>query len=894
MKETHYKLKHRVTALFAAAVMLCSMLPGAAFAEEPTPQPTEETVQMEQQTEPSETDNGQADESSPDPGAATEENAVPTADEQAEEKEPYTFDGEVLYQDMPDAPTGSYLGSYGLPVATGETKIGLGAWDADLEQDSYLSAEALDSDNHTLATPLLEDTDYAIVPILAQVEYPTDGSTVDLVLPDGVTLLDYYGEPAKDAESLLHSEYSETSAVALGVYVQADADFTAQLVYTAPDGSTQTKTLYVTIDREHTVASPFADAGIAAYGERPIPDVTSGKITKVAKVNGTWLIWFNGEPAYCCTHGANGQPAGCPTYTYVNTSTVGADQCIPGDHYGNQIRIWGGLNQLSLGDADDLPAVFSADEGEEISLLDFCASIYDDVQMYIIENFPESTAAEIYLASADEMLNGVETYASARGYYTYIYNPGRAGWQTVALIGPEIGEEEPAPEPVVQEYYASWEAPAQTASGSFDFSYGISTDKIQLKTQEKVDGATIEIEPITKSGSIEGGSWSISPAGKQTVTTSGHTADDNYQKNGGDAGASWSLHYAVTKTSGTRNGQVGPFTTQEAADAAANSARDTAIRAADGYALADNITFRLIQKTDEGGNPLEECEVYYLTTKNILFWKWDDWRLLDDATVIMRDDITKVQISKKDLTTKEELHGAELTLTDEKGNEIDRWVSTDAPHYMERLPAGKYTLTEVTAPDGYAIAERMEFEVLPNGEVQTFEMFDDTIKVKISKVDITTNEELPGAELVIKDKDGTEIDRWISTNGPHYVEKMPAGDYTLTEITAPNGYKVAESIDFTVLPTGEMQTVVMKDAREDTPTPDHTPQPTPNTTPAPAAPTAPPTPLLTIPKTGDNSPLGLLLAIAGISLAGLAVLVHKSARRKELAPRTDEDNDTEE
>ena len=577
MKETHYKLKHRVTALFAAAVMLCSMLPGAAFAEEPTPQPTEETVQMEQQTEPSETDNGQTDASSPDPGAATEESAAPTTDEPAEENEPYTFDGEILYADMPDAPTGSYLGSYGLPVATGETKIGLGAWDADLEQDSYLSAEALDSDNLTLATPLLEDTDYAIVPILAQVEYPTDGSTVDLVLPDSVTLLDYYGEPAKDAESLLHSEYSETSAVALGVYVQADADFTAQLVYTAPDGSTQTKTLYVTIDREHTVASPFADAGIAAYGERPIPDVTSGKITKVAKVNGTWLIWFNGEPAYCCTHGANGQPAGCPTYTYVDTSTVNADQCVPGDHYGNQIRIWGGLNQLALSDAEDLPAVFSADEGEEISLLDFCTSIYDDVQIYIIENFPESSAAEIYLASADELLNGVETYASARGYYTYIYNPGRAGWQTVALIGPEIGEEEPEPEPVVQEYYASWEAPAQTASGSFDFSYGIRADKIQLKTQEKVDGATIEIEPITKSGSIDGGSWSISPASKQTVTTSGHTADDNYQKNGGDAAASWSLHYAVTKTSGTRNGRVGPYTSQEAANEAANSARDAAI-----------------------------------------------------------------------------------------------------------------------------------------------------------------------------------------------------------------------------------------------------------------------------------------------------------------------------
>ena len=1121
MKETHYKLKHRVTALFAAAVMLCSMLPGAAFAEEPTPQPTEETVQMEQQTEPSETDNGQTDESSPDPGEDVTEATPETAEEQpAEEEIPAAVVGAELYTDLPDAPIGSYIGSEGLPVATGETKIGLGAWDTDLEQTNYLSTESLNSDNLTLAAPLLEDTNYAIVPILAQVEYPADGSSLDLVLPDGVTLLDYYGTPIENVESLLHNEYSETSAAVLGVYVQADADFTAQLVYTAPDGRALTKTLLVTIDRNATAEYPFPDSEIATFAERPTPAVTSGKITKVAKVNGTWLIWFNGEPAYCCTHGANGQPAGCPTYTYVNTSTVGADQCVPGDHYGNQIRIWGGLNQLALSDADDLPAVFSADAGEEISLFDFCASIYDDVQMYIIENFPESTAAEIYLASADELLNGVETYASARGYYTYIYNPGRAGWQTVALIGPEIGEEEPEPEPVVQEYYASWEAPAQTASGSFDFSYGIRTDKIQLKTQEKVDGATIEIEPITKSGSIDGGSWSVSPASKQTVTTSGHTADDNYQKNGGDAAASWSLHYAVTKSSGTRNGQVGPFTTQEAADAAANSARDAAIakvdgaassqsfeivrskdanadfteqqtlkfyndrekakvgvykvdsetgnylagavfnlyaaddiysvdgkllfavgelvatspetgadgytyfdcdipirgeyygssirkdattnsgnyivkelraplgyyvneepmevtftydgqaimvldntcsnkptemwvskrdltndeelpgatlaikdmdgnivttwvstdephrvtglhfgesytlteiRAADGYALADNITFRLIQKTDEGGNPLEECEVYYLTTKNILFWKWDDWRLLDDATVIMRDDITKVQISKKDLTTKEELPGAELTLTDEKGNEIDRWVSTDAPHYMERLPAGKYTLTEVTAPDGYAIAERVEFEVLPTGEVQTFEMFDDTIKVKISKVDITTNEELPGAELVIKDKDGTEIDRWISTNEPHYVEKMPAGDYTLTEITAPNGYKVAESIDFTVLPTGEMQTVVMKDAREDTPTPtpdntptpDHTPQPTPNTTPAPAAPTATPTPLLTIPKTGDNSPLGLLLAIAGISLAGLAVLVHKNARRKDIAPRDDDDEDTE-
>ena len=590
MKETHYKLKHRVTALFAAAVMLCSMLPGAAFAEEPTPQPTEETVQMEQQTEPSETDNGQTDESSPDPGEDVTEATPETAEEQpAEEEIPAAVVGAELYTDLPNAPIGSYIGSEGLPVATGETKIGISEWpESQLEEGgSYLTAAALDNDGLTMAAPLLDGADYAIVPIMAQVEYPADGSSTDMFLPDGVTLLDFYGEPVADADALLHNSYHETSAAVMSVYVQAAANFAVQLVYTGPDGSTQTKTLYVTIDREHTVASPFADAGIAAYGERPIPDVTSGKITKVAKVNGTWLIWFNGDEAYCCTPGADGQPKNCPLYTYVDTSMVGADQYVPGDHYGNQYRIWGGLTQLSLGMQELPPVALSA---EAPSLLDSCRTIYTDAQMQIIENYPDSTAAKILMESAQALLEGTDAYASARGYYTYIYQPGRAGWQTVAVIGPEISDDEPNPKPIVQEIYANWEAPAQTASGSFDFDYGIITNKVQLKTTEKVDGATIEIEPITKSGTIDGGTWNISPADKQTVTTSGHTNDDNFQNNGGAASASWTLHYSVSKTTDSRNGRVGPYTTQDEADAAADSARDAAIAELQGEAqrMVDN------------------------------------------------------------------------------------------------------------------------------------------------------------------------------------------------------------------------------------------------------------------------------------------------------------------
>ena len=487
-------------------------------------------------------------------------------------------DAAVLYADLPDAPAGSYIGSEGLPVATGQTKIDLSLWaDGQLKQDGRLDPDALNSGDKTVTVPLTEDTDYAIVPLMAQVEYPADGSRTDVLLPENVTLLDYYGEPAQDT-TVLHSEYAETSAAATGLYLLTDGDFTAQLVYTAPDGNSLTQNLNVVIDRSSTAAPPFADMGVAPYAGRPTPAVTSGRITKVAKVNATWLIWFNGEPAYCCTHGANGQPNGCPPYSYSHTSTVGADQCIPGDHYGNQIRIWGGLNQLSLDEGGDFPAVFCAEDEAELSVSDFCEMIYDDLQLYIMQHYPDSRAAALYRESAEELLNGVQTYTAEAGYYTYIYQPAASGWQTVALIGPAIEGEEPEPEPVPQEYYADWQAPVQTAGGSFDLTFTVNTDKYQLNTLEKVDGAVITVTPSRTSGNVDGGSWQMRPAAAQTITTSGHTQDDSFHLNGGDGSATWTVHYEVSKTStSTLSGQEGPFTSQAEADAAAEAAKNAAI-----------------------------------------------------------------------------------------------------------------------------------------------------------------------------------------------------------------------------------------------------------------------------------------------------------------------------
>ncbi|MBR6220737.1 MAG: LPXTG cell wall anchor domain-containing protein, partial [Clostridia bacterium] len=96
----------------------------------------------------------------------------------------------------------------------------------------------------------------------------------------------------------------------------------------------------------------------------------------------------------------------------------------------------------------------------------------------------------------------------------------------------------------------------------------------------------------------------------------------------------------------------------------------------------------------------------------------------DVQPVEMKDDVTKVKISKTDLTGKKELEGAKLTILDSEGKVVETWTSTTEPHYIEMLPIGKYTLREETAPSGYLIAEDVEFEVKDTAELQTVTMKD--------------------------------------------------------------------------------------------------------------------------------------------------------------------------
>ena len=242
----------------------------------------------------------------------------------------------------------------------------------------------------------------------------------------------------------------------------------------------------------------------------------------------------------------------------------------------------------------------------------------------------------------------------------------------------------------------------------------------------------------------------------------------------------------------------------------------------------------------------------------------------DKATVsyefIFEDEPTVFEFTKTSLTDGKEVEGAKLTVTDENGEVVDEWVSGKEPHIIKELVVGQtYTMTEVLPAPGYVTAESIQFTVEDTAEVQKIEMKDDVTKVEISKTDIA-GKELPGAKLTILDENGEVVESWTSTEEPHYIEMLPIGKYTLHEESAPEGYLIAEDVEFEVKDTGEIQKVVMKDEAE----PEETPE-TPET----------PTTTVDAPKTGDHTPIAALMISSGLGLAGaIAAVVWMKARKK--------------
>lgn len=230
----------------------------------------------------------------------------------------------------------------------------------------------------------------------------------------------------------------------------------------------------------------------------------------------------------------------------------------------------------------------------------------------------------------------------------------------------------------------------------------------------------------------------------------------------------------------------------------------------------------------------------------------------DDTTKVYKEtkkiinNTTLTEFSKTDITGQEELEGAKLIVLDKENNVIDSWTSVKESHKIEGLKVGEeYTLKEEIAPEGYVRATEIQFKVEDTHNIQKVTMVDKIVEV--TKTDLATGEELAGAELIVTDKDGNEIDKWISGKEAHHVKGLEEGKtYTLTEITCPNGYEKAESIEFTVTTDKENQKIEMKDK-----------------------------PIIPVIQTGNEIDNNVLLGLIIISIIGITTGIIICKRKKE-------------
>lgn len=201
------------------------------------------------------------------------------------------------------------------------------------------------------------------------------------------------------------------------------------------------------------------------------------------------------------------------------------------------------------------------------------------------------------------------------------------------------------------------------------------------------------------------------------------------------------------------------------------------------------------------------------TTKYDAVFKQSDYTT---KTYIKSFDVenltTDFEFNKTDVTGDKEVEGAQLTITDEEGNVVDQWTSTDKVHSIEGLVVGKtYTLSETVTAKDYVKATDIKFTVKNSSELETVTMKDK--QVSFTKTDVTGEKEVEGAEITVTDKEtGKVVDKWTSGKDSHFINGLEEGrTYILSETVSPEEYVKSTDIEFTVSKEKVNEKVNMKD-----------------------------------------------------------------------------------
>ena len=150
-----------------------------------------------------------------------------------------------------------------------------------------------------------------------------------------------------------------------------------------------------------------------------------------------------------------------------------------------------------------------------------------------------------------------------------------------------------------------------------------------------------------------------------------------------------------------------------------------------------------------------------------------------------------------------------LSVIDADGKLVESWTSeAGKTHMIERLPVGKYTLREESAPYGYKVASDVTFEVKETAEIQKVSMKDEQAvgKIVIEKTDKVTGKPIEGVVFEVRDKDGKVLDTLTTDKNGHAESKeLPICTYnedgsfkedihyTVVETKAADGYILDET-----------------------------------------------------------------------------------------------------
>ena len=256
----------------------------------------------------------------------------------------------------------------------------------------------------------------------------------------------------------------------------------------------------------------------------------------------------------------------------------------------------------------------------------------------------------------------------------------------------------------------------------------------------------------------------------------------------------------------------------------------------------------------------------------------------------MKDDVTKVEISKTDITGETEIPGAKLTILDKDDQVVESWTSTEEAHYIEKLPIGKYTLREEQAPKGYLLTADVTFEVKDTREIQKVAMKDDTAKGKVilNKTDKSSGEPLKGVEFELRDSKGKVLETLKTDAAGHAESKLyeivtfkngkydAAIKYYLVETKTLDGYTLDQSKHEVTFAYADDSTPVVEVTFNLTNEKPEVPE-TPNTPDTPQSHEE--TKVSNAPKTGDSTNIWLPILLLVTSTGGMVGL-YISRKRK--------------